>query len=405
MLVELDSIRCWRPRRLTRDLCIRTQADPLVPLRLPSALGPPEMGRGKRVRRPNTRLQWDPEGPAPLSTGGNSTAPTAHAAGAPPIPAGNDNTITPRIELPSPFRIPPNQFGLYRVYSEKPDTQPEDGLNLDDFADHGSDAPSSLPTPNPTPIPSSTIESLSPHPLINQSVLMLFKWFTNSHSLSQARFQTLIDDVITHPAFNVHDIVGMNAHSIGHKLDQIDCNVNHANYTGENWRHSTLKVKIPKLKPGFSRGAPGAGDFLEFLVPGLQHRSIMAIIRASFAQAKDFCYVPYKQMWQSPTPLLPGHEERIFDELYSCDAWLEEHARISSAPPIILPDGKGTCKLPRAIAGLMFWSDATHLAQFGTAKMWPWYMYFGNESKWCRGKPSARACHHIAYFLSVSFNY
>ncbi|KII89354.1 hypothetical protein PLICRDRAFT_109005, partial [Plicaturopsis crispa FD-325 SS-3] len=58
--------------------------------------------------------------------------------------------------------------------------------------------------------------------------------------------------------------------------------------------------------------------------------------------------------------------------------------------------------LERAIAGLMFWSDATHLTSFGTAKAWPIYLFFGNQSKYDRAKPSSGACHQIAFVPSVS---
>ena len=42
----------------------------------------------------------------------------------------------------------------------------------------------------------------------------------------------------------------------------------------------------------------------------------------------------------------------------------------------------GGCNLERVIAGLMFWSDATYLAQFGNASAWPVYLFFGNQSKY-----------------------
>ncbi|KII83440.1 hypothetical protein PLICRDRAFT_58395 [Plicaturopsis crispa FD-325 SS-3] len=45
----------------------------------------------------------------------------------------------------------------------------------------------------------------------------------------------------------------------------------------------------------------------------------------------------------------------------------------------------------------MFWSDATHVAQFGQSKLWPVYGYFGNQSKYTRCKPSSRAAHHVAF--------
>jgi hypothetical protein len=58
------------------------------------------------------------------------------------------------------------------------------------------------------------------------------------------------------------------------------------------------------------------------------------------------------------------------------------------------------CK--HVIIPLMLWSDATHLANFGDASLWPVYAYFGNQSKYIWGKPTAEACHHIAYIPSVS---
>ena len=48
-------------------------------------------------------------------------------------------------------------------------------------------------------------------------------------------------------------------------------------------------------------------------------------------------------------------------------------------------------------------SDATKLGQFGTAKAWPVYLFFGNQSKYERNEPKAYAAHHIAYLPSVSY--
>jgi len=53
------------------------------------------------------------------------------------------------------------------------------------------------------------------------------------------------------------------------------------------------------------------------------------------------------------------------------------------------------------ILALMIWSDSTHLASFGTASLWPIYLYFGNQSKYTRAKPSAFAAHHLAYIPKV----
>jgi len=60
------------------------------------------------------------------------------------------------------------------------------------------------------------------------------------------------------------------------------------------------------------------------------------------------------------------------------------------------------CTLPHHIVALMFWSDATQLTSFGDAKLWPLYVFFGNQTKYRRGQPSAKLCSHVAYFQMVS---
>jgi hypothetical protein len=51
----------------------------------------------------------------------------------------------------------------------------------------------------------------------------------------------------------------------------------------------------------------------------------------------------------------------------------------------------------------MFASDATMLASFGDAKLWPLYLFFANDSKYQRGKPSLKLGEQVAYFEKVSF--
>jgi hypothetical protein len=49
------------------------------------------------------------------------------------------------------------------------------------------------------------------------------------------------------------------------------------------------------------------------------------------------------------------------------------------------------------MAALMFWSDATHLAMFGTANLWPIYMQFGNLLKYIQGKLNSSTTKHVVY--------
>ena len=55
-----------------------------------------------------------------------------------------------------------------------------------------------------------------------------------------------------------------------------------------------------------------------------------------------------------------------------------------------------------AVLPLLLWSDETVLSNFGTAKLWPIYLYFGNLSKYVRGRPTEFAAHHLAYIPTVS---
>jgi hypothetical protein len=59
------------------------------------------------------------------------------------------------------------------------------------------------------------------------------------------------------------------------------------------------------------------------------------------------------------------------------------------------------CSLECVITGLMFFSDATHLANFRTVKAWPLYLYFGNLSKYARSSPTSGACHLIGFLPSI----
>lgn len=97
----------------------------------------------------------------------------------------------------------------------------------------------------------------------------------------------------------------------------------------------------------------------------------------------------YWQRNQSEEPI------RVQGELFSSPEFIEADRDIQDMP------GEPGCNLPRVLVALMFWSDVTHLTSFGSAKIWPLYMYFGNDSKYLRCKPSSHLCEHIAYFQSV----
>jgi hypothetical protein len=107
--------------------------------------------------------------------------------------------------------------------------------------------------------------------------------------------------------------------------------------------------------------------------------------------SQRFHFSPFKRFWMSPS----GTTVRCYDEVYTSDEWIEAHDNLQKQK------NEPGCKLEKVILGLMFWSDSTHLASFGTASVWPLYMYFANLSKYVRCKPSSGASHHVAYIPSV----
>ncbi|EGO24017.1 hypothetical protein SERLADRAFT_409202 [Serpula lacrymans var. lacrymans S7.9] len=131
---------------------------------------------------------------------------------------------------------------------------------------------------------------------------------------------------------------------------------------GDGWVEKPVEISIL-----FWSKCP-SGNGRAFLVPGLHYRRLTSVIKAAFTEkmAKHFHLVPFKCLWMSISPpdnVPPEKYEyngHIYDELYTSDAWIREHDNLQKQPP------EPECNLKRVIAGLMFWSDSTHLADFGT---------------------------------------
>ncbi|KAI6105955.1 hypothetical protein EDD16DRAFT_1491607 [Pisolithus croceorrhizus] len=131
-----------------------------------------------------------------------------------------------------------------------------------------------------------------------------------------------------------------------------------------------------------------------FTVHGFAYCPLVPLIHAAFMEAilKWFHLTPFKRIWKS---LVTGREQRLYDELYTSDAWHTAHDDMQKQRR---EDG---CTLERVITGLMFWSDSTHLTQFGHATAWPVYLFFGNLSKYKRVSASSRLCHPVAFIPSL----
>ena len=87
----------------------------------------------------------------------------------------------------------------------------------------------------------------------------------------------------------------------------------------------------------------------------------------------------------------------LYGEVYTSDKMLEAYEEVQNVPP-----DPGHPDVENVVIKMLIYSDATHLAQFRTASIWPVYFFLGNISKYIQCQPSSKSAHHGAYFPTVS---
>ena len=295
----------------------------------------------------------------------------------------------PRLQLPTiylmvtnPFKTALNSFGLFRRYLFHPSHDPDAFVNPSDLSNltiGTSHPPSKLKETNRDP----------PWPFSNMSVWRLMRWVnTGSTSKSEGEVDRLITDVLNASDFQAEDLRNLNTHRENRRLDA----ANRATHLEDDFQVTSITIEVPSGQLD-DRSAPRT-----YSVPGLRYRKLLNVIKATFQGplSRKFHFTPFSLMHKSP---ITGEEQRVYGELYNSDEFINEHKRVQNRSPP--PPDDPECKLEKVIAALMFWSDSTHLTNFGTAALWPIYLFFGNLSKYIRSQPSSGACDHLAYIPSV----
>lgn len=346
---------------------------------------------------------FDPPSPQPLETVTAAGRPLRHyrlparyqdilPVGPEPAPLTSSlpqvapgSTALPRVILHvrDSLRTGRNIFGLLREYPDRPSYDPDSAVQSMDLSDYykSQRCPAKLDFPPGSP------QSPPPWPFKNMSTYLLMDWMiTGSNVKSVGEVNRLVTQVINAKDFSVDDLATFNTQRELRRLDKSDAVHGSAPFAGDGWEEHDVHISVPNGVKGSS------GD--TFTVPGLHRRSLSAVLKAALSDitSMSFHFSPFRRFWQTPS----GSEQRCYDEAYTSDAWLECHEQLQLEP------NEPGCKLEKVVLGLMFWSDSTHLTNFGTAKVWPLYMYIGNLSKYVRSKLTSGACHHIAYIPSVS---
>jgi Plavaka transposase len=156
----------------------------------------------------------------------------------------------------------------------------------------------------------------------------------------------------------------------------------------DNWKEAVIKIPLPLAQTQYA-----SEDDAHMLEVKFVHQSLGEVVKLGvqdFASSHNFHWCGFKQFWQ---PSEGNPEQQVYGEVYTLDTFLEMESK--------LPDIEG-CTLEKAVVPLLVYSDLTHLANFGTALLWPIYIWFGNISKYIHIKPSLFTAHHLAYLPSVS---
>ncbi|KAI0077095.1 hypothetical protein K474DRAFT_1662200 [Panus rudis PR-1116 ss-1] len=319
--------------------------------------------RSNRGQLPARYRDFAPEPHTPLSPIANSSF------------ACNEEHVD---ESPTVHRTTPNAFGVFREYRCKPpEVDPEADISLEDLQNMQRPSNNSEDSAN----------RYGPYP--NRSAYLLGSWYWNGNpNKTQSDLRDLVNNALLDTAFDAAELHGVNWTKIDRQLagcvkgstaphpPSLD--------SSDGWREATVDIRVPLGKHI---------DPKTFTVKGLWYRPIEEVICTAFSslQAKRFHYRPHNLFWQSPAR--PNAQPvSVHGELYTSEAFKEAYDDLQKKPP------EPSCNLPRDIAACMLYSDSTHLAQFGTATLWPAYLSFGNQSKYERAKPNTFSQHHIAYF-------
>ena len=283
-----------------------------------------------------------------------------------------------------------NLFGLFCLYDEEslPVYDLED--TSDDIA--GSQPPGARMLLTTSAQLSNTETSFYPYP--NKASLCLGDWYWNQGALkSKDSFRQLLD-IIGSPSFRLDDIWNTKWALIDHFLGMLMTDEDLAQSTewldnNAGWTHTTVTISAP-----FSQWSANPGP-KNYSVPDFYHHSLLSIICKRVLDPNGhylFHYKPYELLWRCPWN---NHDITVYGELFTSKSFLDAHHELLESPP--MPE----CTLPHCIVVFMFWSDATQLTSFGDAKLWPLYVFFGNQTKYRRGQPSAKLCNHVAYFQMI----
>lgn len=268
-------------------------------------------------------------------------------------------------------------FYVYREYPTQPSAIPDKECQLEDYSNKAYENPAAANVISAADVK----EIIMPCPNMSTYLLQHWHWVEGNHKTQESR-ESLIKNVLLHPDFSVDDIRNIN-------WSRLDDELGKKQSTGlcAGWNSTPLRLNVPAYTNNTSSYT------VTFETAPLHFRKLMDVVTDAFSSnnPKQFFYDPFL-LYCSP----PGSSrQRLHGEFYCCDAMLNAHADVQKLP------AEPGCTLPRSVAALMFASDGAPVTQFSTTNIHPIYLFFGNQSKYERCKPTSHSCYDVAHIPQV----
>ena len=158
---------------------------------------------------------------------------------------------------------------------------------------------------------------------------------------------------------------------------------------GGHWKTGSVKIKMPCAR-AHHPSHTSEKDAPEYEVHDIWYRSLVDLITSRIVDPStpgSFTSMPFTEWWCPPGCTAPL---RIYGEAHSSDVAIKLYEEVKG-----IPHPRDHPGIQSVVVLLMLGSDATHLASFGTASIWPLYVFFGNDSKY------DTAAFHLAFFPKV----
>ncbi|KIL54289.1 hypothetical protein M378DRAFT_19051 [Amanita muscaria Koide BX008] len=367
-----------------------------VPVTAEDTYNLPATRRGRKRRLPR-RFRDEPPPPAPHVPVPTTVAPDIPDVPPPPLPI---EALDLAAQGNPSFKTEANSYGIYRLYvGGWPSIYPTSRSTVEMYH-----SPIFETTQNGSKRPwwavfgkslKAVLENLYT-PFQNVTTYLLMYWAnTGTNSKSDPELDRLAE-ILQDPRFDLKDLRGFRAEREGKRLDSYtDSGIGTKSLfnTDDGWIGGSVEIPLPR--EGLSQKENLAP---RFKVDGVFYCKPLEVLKSALQgpAEKHMHWFPYQEYWK---PSDDAEPERIYSELYNSDAFIHEHQRLNEQMDV--SEGPRP-RMEAVIASIMLWSDSTHLASFGTASLWPIYMFVGNQSKYIRSKTSLLTAQHLAYIPKLS---